>query len=92
MKKLLIGAIFAATIGLTPQGASAIPLAAPAALGTEAAVIDADQVHWRRYRHCHRRGYCHAGRYYRRYGWYRPYWGPRFYFGLGPWGPGFGFW
>ena len=99
MKKLVIGALFAAAVGLTPHQASAMRVAPPGALAVDAAAPDAEPVHWRRYRHCHRRaGVCHGGRYYRRYyrgyyGWRRPYWGgPGFYFGFGPWGPAFRFW
>jgi hypothetical protein len=67
MRKLSLAALFAIGVSLMPNGASAALLSAPAALASKAP-DGIEQVHWRRYRHCHpRRGYCHGGRAYRRY-------------------------
>lgn len=51
--------------------AAAAPLGAGAMQATAPAGSVAEKVHWRPYRHCHRRHgrrYCHGGRSYRRYG------------------------
>lgn len=68
MKKLL-GVLAIAAMGFfaTPNGAEAAPVVDSTALAPLAQQTGSglDLVHWRPYRHCHRRGwrrYCHGGR------------------------------
>jgi hypothetical protein len=67
MQKFFVAALVAGGVVLAPNGASAALLSGPAALANNAPE-GIEQVHWRRYRHCHpRRGFCHGRLAYRRY-------------------------
>lgn len=60
---LSLGAVMASPAAAAPLGAGTMQAATPAG-------SVAEKVHWRPYRHCHRRHgrrYCHGGRSYRRY-------------------------
>jgi hypothetical protein len=68
--------------GLMASPASAAPAGLGVFKSATATDTSATKVHWRRYRHCHRRHgrrYCHGRRHYRSYGW--P--GISLYFGTG---------
>lgn len=80
--KNLLGAIAIAALGFfaMPDRAEAAPVVDAAALAPLAQLGggDLEQVHWRRYRHCHRnrwgRRYCHGGRrHWRHRHWRRHY-------------------
>jgi hypothetical protein len=79
-RTLLVAAAFAIVLAVAPTGASAALLSGPAALTTTAPDVDLQQVHARRFWHCHFRRFgrvCHrfARPHFRRhfYGYHRPY-------------------